>query len=128
MDSDAFETSNSKTVPVADLLRRIAQELRDLTQTIDDLQQVLGRLVSNSAVRDSGSVRELQNFDRLGQTMSGIADFVDALGEDAPADWRLNPHPASRVLLLSELAVRLVSQNARAPVPASQEAGEFEFF
>jgi hypothetical protein len=127
MESDSFETFD-KTMPLADLLRRIAVELRDLTQTVDDLQLVVGRLVSGGAMRDGNAVHQLQNFDRLGQTIAGIADFTETLIGSVPEHWRLNPHPASRAVLLSDLAARLVSRHERAPEAIAQDAGEFEFF
>jgi hypothetical protein len=127
MDPDFFETPDAKTTPVADLLRRIAVELRDLTQTVDDLQLAVGGLVSSSAAHDACAMHQLQNFDALSQTLSGLADFTQALGDAASEHWRLNPHPASRVVLLSDLAVRLVS-NEPAPAAEASAAGEFEFF
>jgi hypothetical protein len=72
-------------------------------------------------------MRQLQNFDSLSQTICGLADFTEALGGAAPEHWRLNPHPASRAVLLSDLAVRLVA-NERAPAANASAAGEFEFF
>lgn len=128
MELESFETSRSRAVPVADLLRRMGQELRDLTHTVEKLQLVVGRLVSGGGVQDSDAVHELQHFDRLGQTLSAIADFAEALGGDAPAQWLLNPHSASRAILLSDLAARLVSQLETTPVVNSCIAGELEFF
>ena len=127
MESETRETSRSRTMPVADLLRRMGHELRDLTHTVERLQLAVGRLVSGG-VRDSDAVHELQHFDRLGQTLSAIADFAEALGGDAPAQWLLNPHSASRAVLLSDLAARLVSQLETTPVSNSCIAGEFEVF
>ncbi|MGA2793267.1 MAG: hypothetical protein ABSE69_06980 [Roseiarcus sp.] len=128
MESKFSATSHSRAMPVADLLRRMGKELRDLTHTVERLQLVVGRLVSGGGMRDSDAVHELQHFDRLGQTLSAIADFAEALSGDAPAQWLLNPHSASRAVLLSDLAARLVSQLETTPVSNSSIAGEFEFF
>lgn len=127
MKMSSVETP-SKTLPVADLLRRMAQELRQLTPVVDNLQLLVGQLVSASAIRDSGVAHQLQHFDSLGQTLAAIADFADALSGDAPPEWLLNPHSASRAVLLSDLAARLVSQLESTPVAAAAVAGEFEFF
>jgi hypothetical protein len=123
MEPDPSLTCDPGMTPVADLLRRIAAELRDLAQTVDDLQQAVGGL---GAARDARAIRQLQNFDSLSQTIAGVADFTEALGEAAPERWRLNPHPASRVVRLSDLAARLVSRR-RAP-PDASAAGELELF
>ncbi|WP_158814581.1 hypothetical protein [Methylocapsa sp. S129] len=125
---NSFETPKSRTMPVADLLQRIADELRDLTQVVDNLQSLVGRLVAASAIRDGDAMRELQNFDRLGQNLSGVANFAEALGGAAPEDWLVNPHSASRAVHLSDLAARLVSQGARGPASDPAGAGELEFF
>jgi hypothetical protein len=128
MHTSSFE-ARSKAVPVADLLRRMAQELRHLTPVVDNLQLLVGRLVSASIMQDGNMAHQLQHFDSLGQTLSAIADFAEALGGDAPAEWLLNPHSASRAVLLSDLAERLVSHLEQPSVlkPAAM-AGEFEFF
>lgn len=128
MHMSSYET-RSKAMPVADLLRRMAHELRHLTPVVDNLQVLVGRLVSASIIQDSSMAHQLQHFDSLGQTLSAIADFAEALGGDAPPEWLLNPLSASRAVLLSDLAERLVShlEAPAAPVP-SAIAGELEFF
>jgi hypothetical protein len=115
-------------MPVADLLRRMAQELRHLTPVVDSLQVLVGRLVSANPVKDRATAHQLQHFDSLGQTLAAIADFAEALGGDAPSEWLLNPHSASRAVLLSDLAARLVSQLEATEEPIVAIAGEFEFF
>jgi hypothetical protein len=127
MKMNSFETPNSKMMPVADLLQRIANELRDLTEVVDDLQSLVGRLVAASAIRDQDSMRELQEFDRLGQNLCGVANFTQALGESASREWLLNPEVASRAVHLSELAARLTLQR-RPELSRSIGAGELEFF
>jgi hypothetical protein len=127
MHTSSFET-RSRAMPVAELLRRMAQELRHLTPVVDNLQLLVGRLVSVSIIQDGAMAHQLQHFDSLGQTLSAIADFAEALGGDAPADWLLNPHSASRAVLLSDLAERLVSHLETPSILAPAVAGEFEFF
>jgi hypothetical protein len=128
MKANSAEAPASRTAPVADLLQRVADELRDLTQVVDDLQALVGRLVEASAIRDGDAMRELQKFDRLGQNLCGIANFAAALGAAANVDWRLNPQSASRAVALSDLAARLASQCKQAPASGSVGAGELEFF
>jgi hypothetical protein len=125
---DSFETPNSRLAPVADLLQRIAEELRDLTPVVDSLQLLVGRLVAASAIRDGDAMRELQNFDRLAQNLSGVANFAAALGCAASEDWLVNPQSASRAVHLSDLAARLACRGERTPVSDPAGAGELEFF
>jgi hypothetical protein len=118
----------SRAMSVAELLRRMAQELRQLTPVVDNLQSLVGRLVSANVLQDTGMAHQLQHFDSLGQTLSAIADFAEALGGDAPPEWLLDPHSASRAVLLSDLAARLVSHLESPSLPDPAVAGEFEFF
>ena len=127
MHGSSFEQP-SRAVPVADLLRRMAQELRHLTPVVDNLQLIVGRLVSASMIKDSSIAHQLQHFDSLAQTLSAIADFAEALSGDAPQEWLLNPHSASRAVLLSDLAQRLVSHLESPPEVTASAAGELEFF
>jgi hypothetical protein len=128
MNMDDFETPKPNAAPVADLLHRIAEELRDLTEVVDGLQTLVGRLVAASAIQGEGAMRELQEFDRLGQNLSGVANFAQALGDSASREWLLNPQIASRAVHLSELAARLTSRRRREPPSQAVGAGELEFF
>ena len=127
MTMSSFETP-SRVMPVAELLRRMAHELRHLTPVVDSLQALVGDLVSASVVRDSDAAHQLQQFDSLGQTLSAIVDFAEALSGDVPTEWLLDPHSASRAVLLSDLAARLVSHLEASTSPAPAVAGELEFF
>ena len=87
-----------------------------------------GASCRRASIRDGGTARQLQHFDSLGQTLSAIADFAEALSGDAPPEWLLNPHSASRAVLLSDLAARLVSHLEAPPEAGASVAGELEFF
>jgi hypothetical protein len=128
MAMNSFEPPRARTIPVADLLQHVADELRDVTRVVDNLQLLVARLVAVSAIRDGDVMRELQDFDRLGQTLSGVANFAEALGLAAHADWSVNPHPAAHAVHLSDLAARLVSRQEKAAPTGSVGAGELEFF
>jgi hypothetical protein len=132
MKADSFGMTDPCATPIADLLGRMAQELHGLTQVVDDLQLLVGRLVSAGAIHEGDAMHELQNFDRLGQTLSGVASFAEALGHAADADWRLDPHSASRAVALRELAARLMSRGDEALASQSPRlspgAGELELF
>jgi hypothetical protein len=104
----------------------MAQELRGLESVVDDLQTLTSALVLGGAARDDETIRRLQHFDRLAQTIVAIAGFAEALGDDVPAEWSLNPNAAARVVLLSNLAARLVSHMNPSPNPPV--SGELEMF
>jgi hypothetical protein len=127
METDFLETSDDRIATIAELLRRIALELRGVAQTVDDLQPAVGSLIAGDGARDAGAMRQLQNFDSLSQTLSGIADFTQALAAIAPDHWRLDPQPAARVVPLSGLADRLAATERRPALDAGA-AGDVEIF
>jgi hypothetical protein len=128
MTMNSFEPPRSRTIPVADLLQHIADELRDVTLVVDNLQLLVARLVAVSAIRDGDVIRELQDLDRMGQTLSGVANFADALGLAVHADWSVNPQSAAQAVHLSDLAARLVSRQEKGAPTGAVGAGELEFF
>jgi hypothetical protein len=128
MPVDSAEKTDAGMAPLSDILGRMAQELRDLARTVDQLQDTVGRMTTRQLARDGETMRELQNFDRLGQTLSGVANFAEALGLAAAADWAVDPQSAARAVHLSDLAARLVSRREKAGVSGGVGAGELEFF
>jgi hypothetical protein len=128
MPVDSEEKTDAGTAPLGDILGRMAQELRELARTVDQLQSAVGRMTTRQLARDGETMRELQNFDRLEQALAGMADFSDSLARSASGDWRLNPHAAARAVLLGDLALRLTKPHGRSPAANACDAGELEFF
>jgi hypothetical protein len=132
MPVDSAEKTDAGMAPLSDILGRMAQELRDLARTVDQLQDAVGRMTTSQLARDGETMRELQNFDRLEQALAGMADFSDSLARSASGEWRLNPHAAARAVPLGDLALRLASPRARSSISNACSnacnAGELEFF
>jgi hypothetical protein len=94
--------------PIAEPLRLAAVEVTDLARLGDRLQGVIASLSANSAGRpDPGLVIEAQAADLISQRLMGLAAFLTALAEAAPADARIDIHAAVMDLTLAEQARRL---------------------
>ena len=100
-------------------LRRASAELRKAIVMVEDLEQVVGLAIALAGEADAEQMLELQKLDHLQQKILGVADFLDALGDGMPADWRVDAKSASRCVLLADLGAKLGSAQAEAaPAPA----------
>jgi hypothetical protein len=112
--------------PLAEVLGRVRCELAAVAQAIDHMQAEIGALTRQTAGTDPDYIRAMQEVDHSAQLLTGLADFLGAVAQMTPADWRLDPNAASEVVLLSELSARLAADeghNVR-PMPS----GDCHFF
>ena len=77
---------------------------------------VSGLMLANSGT-GSGTVRELQSLDALGQSLEALAQFLDSAAAGMSPDWRLDPAKAASMLKLRGLAMRLASPTGAAVRP-----------
>jgi hypothetical protein len=106
---------------VRGLLRRLADEFRDLSDVAEALQDLPGRL----ATLDSSAIVAAQQIDRLTQRLQGLAAFSTALAATVPAGWELDSEPAAALVTLSDLQARLAGRALAEPIVAEDE---FELF
>jgi len=100
--------------PLAESLDLVAREVTDLVAVGDQLQDLISRLAVAAGRVDPAAMMEAQAVDLLSQRLSGLAAFLRALAEAAPADVAADIDKALRVLNLTEQAQRL-SNPATAP-------------
>jgi hypothetical protein len=94
--------------PIAEPLRLAALEVADLARLGDRLQGVIASLSANRSGRpDPGLVIEAQAADLMSQRLMGLAAFLTALAEAAPADTSIDIYEAVMDLTLAEQARRL---------------------
>lgn len=94
--------------PIAEPLRLAAMEVTDLARLGDRLQWVIASLSANGGGRaDPGLVIEAQAADLMSQRLMGLAAFLAALAEAAPADASIDIYDAVMDLTLAEQARRL---------------------
>lgn len=113
--------SDFSRTAVGDLLRRLADEFRDLSDLSEALQDLPGRLVA----LDPGAMIAAQQIDALTQRLHGLAAFATALAATVPTDWRLDSRPAAALITLSDLQARLTGGALAQPVLTEDE---FELF
>ena len=96
----------------ASTLHRSSRELRKTITMVEELEQIVGLALALAGDAGSDQMLELQKLDHLQQKILGVADFLDALSEQMPAEWRLDAKGASRCVLLAELGAKLGSPDA----------------
>lgn len=111
--------------PLADLLRRVADELRNAAHVVDAIPVADDGASANGRRRPL--TQALQELDHTYQKLTCLAEFLNAIARSAPPQWTLDPNPAAEGITLSALAERLRSPD----VPSAQDGaanGEFELF
>jgi hypothetical protein len=115
--------------PMADVLDRVASELRQAAVLIDQTPVCTEHVKEGMGSADQHYVRAMQSLDHSAQKLAGLADFLSALAAGAPSHWRIDPATASKVITLAELANRLsLPSAAEEGVNGSASGGDCEFF
>jgi hypothetical protein len=109
-------------------LARTARELRKAVGMVEDLEQVVCLAIALAGEADAEQMLELQKLDHIQQKILGVADFLDALSETMPSEWRVDAKGASRRVLLAELGARLGDPEAANATPAAAEVDTYELF
>lgn len=113
--------------PIAEPLRLAAIEVTELARLGDRLQGVIASLSANYGGRpDPGLVIEAQAADLMSQRLMGLAAFLSALAEAAPADATVDIYEAVMDLTLAEQARRLGGPGQAPTTPA--EGGDLVLF
>jgi hypothetical protein len=132
MTPDCPDSSDKATAPLSEVLARIGWELRDLASAADDLQAVISPNVSNCRCTQWSDLTALQSLDLMRQTLEGVAHFVEALaiagGGNLQNDPHVDPHHASRGVMLSALSTRLTRSRGVDAATASTASGDCEHF
>jgi hypothetical protein len=128
MQSSALrtETADDGREPIADVLARVRDELDMIAGSIDNMQSVIGELTWDLASQDPHYMKAMQSVDHSAQIVAGLGEFLVALAQEAPNDWRLDPSAASKIVRLADLASRLASAQARNL--SSEDSGDCDFF
>jgi hypothetical protein len=124
INPDKYE--NPTNVPVADVTDRIAEALGEIGDSVHRLQSVIAPLILEAAVRNPAHLRELQDFDQIGQKLKNLGDFLGALALAIPDHWQLDPSVAAKVLTLAELEARLAFTGKRQG--DAHTPGDFKLF
>lgn len=85
----------------------VAQEASELVDLGDQIQGLISRLVAAALPSDPTVLVDAQAADLLSQRLAGLAGFVKALADAAPAGLAADIEAAIRTLTLAEQARRL---------------------
>lgn len=111
MPPDHAGATTGANVPIQDVILRVAQEMMQLANRLDELQHGLGPFIAEAAERDPDILHQMQGFDHMRQQAEGLALFSAALAEAAPCDFLVDPAEAARIVALADLAARLGFQD-----------------
>lgn len=117
-----------KDAPASLMLMRAARELHDLAAMTDRLQNVVGDVVILDTEAPNARVYELQDLDRLRQSISCLALFLESLAQDAGPEWHVDARKAIREVTLLELAGRLVHPDTEGRRLNAAPAGDCDLF
>lgn len=123
------KNTNGETVtlvPVPEVFMTLSNEIRLLSDGVNDLQELIGNLVVAGAFGGSHSLYELQSLDRISQSLDAISDYLGGASKISSPDWKIDVAEASRCVKIAEIGDRL---NGIAREDASQNgAGDFDDF
>lgn len=118
------KASLSASVPVPEILTTVSHEMRMLSDTAGDLQDLIGNLVVAGAFGGSQSLYELQSLDRLCQNLGAVADFLGGLAKSSSPDWKVDIFDASKAVKLADVCDRLTGRKSG----DGDATGDFEDF
>jgi len=111
--------------PVADVINRVATELRHLADEVSDLQSTLGDAVREASVSNE-ALRNLQSIDHIEQKLSCLSEFLSSLtfllDENSVVDIR----KPVQAINLADLSKRLRGLDLN--LPSANAIGDFELF
>ena len=119
-------TDNTSPVPLRDLMDRVGTEMGELAGAVHKIQSLISLLLREDAFNYTANVQEMQSLDLIAQKIEGIGEFLAGLGQDLPASWKVDAHEAAQVIVLSDLAARLLGEDKTTAAAAA--SGDFEAF
>lgn len=108
VENDQCDTQNIlEHEKISSILFRVSKELKILNEEIGKIESLVSEIPIQSFTCRKKIILGLQNFDHVRQVIAEIAKFVDGLGIQGEASWKLSSRVASETLTLSALASRL---------------------
>lgn len=125
--SDKNKNDGSGTlVAMPEVLATLSNEIRLLSDGVNDLQELIGNLIVAGAFGGSHSLYELQSLDRISQNLDAISDYLGGAAKISSPDWKIDVAEASRAVKIAEIGDRL--NGIRPDDSAQHEAGDFDDF
>lgn len=111
---------------MATVVRAVASEVADLAVAADELQSLVGSLLSDPlAMIDSRAMEQGQALDSIVQRLQALQTFLSALAPSVQSDWSIDADEAANMVLLASLAQKL---SGHAVEQSREEIGDCDFF
>ncbi|MEX6509003.1 hypothetical protein [Jiella sp. M17.18] len=113
---------------LSDLIHSVAQELRVLADSTEDLHRVV---CHDHLAHDTDYIQTVQSIDRTTQILDNLATFLAVVGQEANEEWAVALETALDTVRLSELKHRLhpnLAANAPAQIAPPTDDGDLELF
>lgn len=125
--SDAnSKAGKTALAPMPEVIATVSHEVRLLADGVNDLQEVIGKLVSAGAISGSSSLYELQSLDRISQSLDAISDYLGGVSKLSSQEWKIDAAEASRCVKLAEVSDRL--NGIKRDEASHADAGDFDDF
>jgi hypothetical protein len=130
MSQNASDQSGGKAtlVPMPEVLSTLSQEVRVLSDSVNELQNIIGNLVDAGALGSSQSLYELQCVDALCQNLDAISDYLKSVSEGSSAEWQIDVARAARSIKLEQVRERLSGVCREPEEGQPSNAGDFDDF
>jgi hypothetical protein len=99
-----------------------------LSDSVNELQDLIGNLVVAGAFGGSQSLYELQCLDRLSQGLEAVSDYLGGVSKLSLPEWKIDVTEALQSVKLAELSERLSGIRNEAGEGQQSGAGDFEDF
>jgi hypothetical protein len=120
------KTGKTALAPLPEVLATVSHEVRLLADAMNELQEVVGKLVSSGQISGSGALYELQSIDRISQSLDAISDYLGGVSKLALPEWEIDAAEASRCVKLAEMSDRL--NGIKRDEDSHGAAGDFDDF
>jgi hypothetical protein len=104
-------SSEQRTVPLAQVLQTVHQEVATLAGMSDAFQETLSDLLGSVSLASIDLVA-VQNLDLIAQHLGALATYVRNLAAQVPEGWAVAPAAAAADVNLAALAHRLSFHSA----------------
>jgi len=120
-------TTSASPQPITDILSRVATELTDLAQSVNQLHALVEGFggAGDETARDH-FLHNAQSIDLVEQRLSSLSHFLLEMNEIIPPHWEITGRAAAQKLKLSALAHRLSAPEGH--LHLGHVAGDLEFF
>lgn len=120
------EIGKNALAPLPEVVATVSHEVRLLADAMNELQEVVGKLVSSGQISGSGALYELQSIDCISQSLDAISDYLGGISKLASPEWKIDAAEASRCVKLAEMSDRL--NGIKRDEDSHGAAGDFDDF